>query len=578
MALPNKSELIGDVTEQEFKIALGRLVESVISKPIRLDETNDLDIITNPGIYHIPTGQIGSALGLPSNTMGQLIVGGYTQPPTSGFVFQTFISEYGAVYFRHKSDIGWQAWRGCDYRNLESSDNLDDFLNYGEYTILGSNRPTYEKNYPFVGSGSSGKLFVSAHPNDGAKMQTYTCQQGIASRFWTSANGWQKNWSGVKFEAGKLQSITANLVDNFATLADSIDNFTENGEYFMKNGPAVPVSANFPFRGYGGYLKVYKSADNICHQRWETWNGIAHRYGILANGIWTWQAWRGFTQSAAGITELSIALPKIKLIVYGSSTMWYLSDEMQDLATRKNLDLKNHGISGDTTFGAGQAQGSNKVTLQFPNAVITNGSNNPTIESSFGGVSRQNRAVELSNGVKGTLNTNGMFVTSNILSNLEVDPNEKYLLVEPDWYSLSDGVYVIDIGKNDVSTTIDNSAEIIDRTVAMIEYLPKNTKFVVGGHFSNTNSNDIHRTVVESINLMLHKKYGLKYFDINELLFAESTWSELGLTKTAADLTAIAQRRLPPSLSRDTGHLSAGMDIILARSIENKLISLGYIV
>ena len=72
-------------------------------------------------------------------------------------------------------------------------------------------------------------------------------------------------------------------------------------------------------------------------------------------------------------------------------------------------------------------------------------------------------------------------------------------------------------------------------------------------------------------------KFGLRYFDINELLFDDATWTELGLTKTAEDITAIEQRRLPPSLSRDTAHLSEGMDVILARSIENKLLALGYI-
>lgn len=100
----------------------------------------------------------------------------------------------------------------------------------------------------------------------------------------------------------------------------------------------------------------------------------------------------------------------------------------------------------------------------------------------------------------------------------------------------------------------------------------------VGGHFSDTNPNNIQRDNVVSLNQKLKLKYGLKYFDINALLFNDATWIELGLTKTAADIIAIKDRHKPPSLSRDDRHLPEAMDIIIARIIENKLIELGYIV
>ena len=113
----------------------------------------------------------------------------------------------------------------------------------------------------------------------------------------------------------------------------------------------------------------------------------------------------------------------------------------------------------------------------------------------------------------------------------------------------------------------------------MIEAIPAGSKFIVGGHFSNWigTTTETHHNVVHSVNAKLRLKYGLKYFDIAELFGLESTWTTLGLTKTADDIAAIAANRMPPSLSRDAAHMSAGMDLIVAQLIENKLIELGYI-
>lgn len=279
--------------------------------------------------------------------------------------------------------------------------------------------------------------------------------------------------------------------------------------------------------------------------------------------------------SSSTSSQQSLRLP---LIIYGSSTMWHLSNEMEDLTVRKNIYLKNHSISGDNLGGSGQAQGSNIVTLRFPSGVVSATSIiTPTIASSFGSMARHNRVVELSNGLKGTLYANGTFKASNLTTNLTVSKTKKFRVFEYPRYNLIKGVYVFNIGKNDVSGTEDNSQWIFDNTVKMIEYIPKGSKFIVGGHFSNTNSNAMHRQVVNSVNSKLRLKYGVKYFDISDLLYSDATWNELGLAKTADDLTAISNGWLPPSLSRDNAHLSAGMDIILARRIENKLTSLGYI-
>lgn len=662
-------------------------------KPVRLDETSVVGDIVVAGIYHVATNTIASTLGLPSGKSGQLYVSGNTQPPSSGYVFQTYINSDGDSYQRVKTTT-WQPWKGYSHAKI-TTENLNDVTSSGVYGLDSGSHATAEKNYPFPGSG----CLVIVESSSSVVRQQVLSLAGMAQRWLSvSTNTWS-DWRGVQYPSSGIVSLNnlmtldmpnGSIVSTIADIGGHVDNAITDAVYHVASGSVATAANGFPITGFGGFLTVKKPNSTTVHQKWDTYNGSAFRWGSISNGVATWQPWRGNENKNNGISELGQAISigsgalaekilttkaqfndsldlfivegtylinnsvlavegngfpisgasgfldviknasgaiiqrwstysgyayrwgsltsgglpvtwqpwrgfknttnavvditntgavKKKLIIYGSSTMWYLSDEMTDLATRKNLDFKNHGISGDNLGGAGQAQGSNIVTLQFTSGVIpASGLSTPVVESSFGGIPRHNRVVELSNGVKGTLAANGVsFTATTLTSDLTVDPNEKYRVYEYAWYDITDGIYVFNIGKNDVSSSTDNSEWILNNTIKMIDYIPNGSKFIVGGHFSNTGSTDMHRQVVEAVNQSLRLKYGVKYFDINELLFSDATWMELGLTKTQADIEAINNRQLPPSLSRDTAHLSAAMDIVLCRAIENKLTSLGYI-
>ena len=470
--------------------------------------------------------------------------------------------------------------------------NLDTLVRDGVYHAYTGSSATTENKFPFIGTGA---IVIVATQSEIIR-QHILSNDGTAHRYAVLSGGsytWQP-WKGLKYPTtgiskisdietgllGKLDVGKSNykIVSNISALAGNLDAARVEGDYFINSGNLATTANGFPFGGSGGFLKVKISSSDAIHQYWHNHNGWAYRWGNNAVTPVVWQPWKGVKNTSNSVLDIANVGAIEKLIVYGSSTMEYISDELQEMATRKNLDLRSHGISGDILGGAGQAQGSNVVEISFPNGAI--GYNTPVpiiVTSSFGEHARHNRSVTLSNGVKGTMYTNNTFQAVNLTSNLPVPPSEKYHVTEPLWYNLSDGIYIFDIGKNNVSSTVDNSQFIIDKTIEMIEYIPRTANFIVGGHYSNTDSTDMHRTVVEAVNLALKNKYGLKYFDISSILFDDATWTKLGLSKTAADNTAISQRRLPPSLSRDKAHLSPAMDIELALVIENKLTSLGYI-
>lgn len=555
-------------------------------KPQRLESTTVINNIKLAGIYHVPTAAIATSLGLPDAAEGQLYVSGNTQADDTGYVFQTYINKNGNTYQRVNIGSSWTAWSG-NYIGIASfNKNLNDFTEKGTYHAFTSGMATIAKNYPFTGAGG----ILTVMNDDGIIRQNYVSNKGTAQRFGITSNGvttWQ-SWVGVEYDSTQIAKMATFLkegsqaykvVTNISEISGNLNSLIAPGSYFVNSGTVASTANGFPITGSGGFLDVKVNASDAVHQRWTNINGYAYRWGAISGGVATWQPWRGVKNDQNGVIDLNTtSSAKQKIVVYGSSTMEYLADELQEMSSRKNLDLRSHGISGDILGGAGQAQGSNVVEISFPNGAI--GYNTPVpiiVTSSFGEHARHNRSVTLSNGVKGTMYTNNTFQAVNLTSDLPVPTTEKYRVTEPLWYNLSDGIYIFDIGKNNVSSTVDNSQFIIDKTIEMIEYIPRTANFIVGGHYSNTDSTDMHRTVVEAVNLALKNKYGLKYFDINDILFSDATWTKLGLTKTAADIAAISQRRLPPSLSRDTAHLSPAMDIELALVIENKLTSLGYI-
>lgn len=550
-------------------------------QPIALTNVSNLNDYKKAGVFVAATADVAAIeRNFPLAVGGVLTV--YER--SASVIQQQYATTFGILSRVSSGTTTWTEWRGEVRRALTSSDNLNNLFDAGTYHTPSGSIATALLNYPFPGNGGT----VSVEKEGNLVRQIVESIAGTAQRFASLADNlwtWQP-WRGIQFSSSGIKKIddmlvigqvNQDIVTNIATIGH-LDTALIEGIYHINNSTVASTANGFPITGSGGFLTIKKNASSAIVQQWTTWNGSAWRWGSLSGSTVTWQPWRGFTNATNAVIDIAaVQVPKTKLIVFGSSTMWYLSDEFTDLATRKNLDFINHGVSGDTTFGAGQAQGSNIVTLQFTGGVISSGSSTPVIESSFGGVARHNRNVELSNAVKGVLRTDGTFVASNLSANLSVSATEKFRLFEYTWFNVGDGIYVINIGKNDVSTTVDNSEDIFNRTVSIVDYLPKGTRFVIGGHYSNTDSNDMHRQVVESVSDKLRLKYGLRYFDISELLFSDATWTELGLTKTADDITAITNRRLPPSLSRDVAHLSQAMDIILARTIENKLISLGYI-
>lgn len=590
----------------EFK---GQLVRT-------LSGTDKLNDYTKPGIFQCVNNNAATeANNYPFTSRGILFVQTNGTTVTQHYLALTGFAS--RAYRLDQPEIGWESWRGVTFpagitslssiaykgenisRRIDSmsalNGHLDRAVTSGRWQTIVRSIATTENGFPIT--DTVGTLEVSSDGNLVViqKWQTY---KGTAYRYGSynsqSVLTWQP-WRGyINSENGLIDISNAVVVgkspikriSSLSEIGTHLDEVRTTGMWHTTLRSIATTENGFPITDVIGVIEVSASGTQAITQYWRSYKGLAVRWGSYnTQGVLTWQPWRGYLLSESGITQLGqseTTTTQTQLITFGSSTLEYLQDELQSLATLKNLRLRPNAKSGYTLGAAGLNQGTNKMSVQFASGVISTGINTVIIESSFNDDIRAAMTVELSNGVKGSLNyRDKTFTPSNLTTSLTVSNTEKYKVTVPLWNDINHvgGIFIFNIGKNSVSSSTDNSDYIVEKTVEMIESIPAGSKFIVGGHFSNWvgTTTETHHHVVHSVNQKLRLKYGLKYFDIAELFGLESTWTTLGLTKTADDIAAIAANRMPPSLSRDAAHMSAGMDLIVAQLIENKLIEFGYI-
>lgn len=464
-------------------------------KPVRLSDFDDLDVLFTAGIYHVPTNETASILGLPGSRLGQIYVSGNTRTAGDGYVFQTYINADGSVFQRTYTGTNWLDWKGND-------SNL------------------------------------------------------------------------VITKGGQPYKIVANIED----IGGHLDNAFADGLYFISTSGTATEANGFPIVGSGGFLNVITNGSGYTHQRWETSNGTAHRYGNKVNGVAVWTAWTGFINNGSNIIDLvNNAGKKPSIVTYGSSTLYHLTDDLRTFADEKNVNFYPYAISGDVLAGTGIGSNTNKLTIKFPEGEIIKDTYVPIeLTASFGKTGGGVIEVELSDGTIGLLNH---YVPSfkSTSQTKSVAPSTIFS-AKSLWEKPSDGIYIINSGKNDITNDASNNDYIKDKTAEIISNLPLGSSFIVMGHFNDTVGDALEAANVEIINDFLRTEYGTHYIDINDILFDDATWAKLGLTKTAADVAAINDRRLPPSLSRDNGHLSVAMSTLLAEILEEKILQISDVV
>lgn len=260
---------------------------------------------------------------------------------------------------------------------------------------------------------------------------------------------------------------------------------------------------------------------------------------------------------------------------FGSSSMYYLADDAFSLLSSTFPTIKNSKIYGVSASKLGHTLaniGVNNGFVSFTGGVIDN-TERATVKSGFYTNDLGVHAVSgfLENGVTGELKQDSFKATDAVSIQADADLPIRFT---SNGSTHANAVALVNLGKNNVEWS-DGAKTVIEGTRLAVDYLDNanDGHTIVLGHFVNNNQGTIGKDNIIKINRQLKTLYRGRYIDVQAYLMSEQVWTDIGITKTAEDIAAIANGVLPLSLGRNASHLSEAVDTQLAKQIVN-LVSL----
>ena len=119
--------------------------------------------------------------------------------------------------------------------------------------------------------------------------------------------------------------------------------------------------------------------------------------------------------------------------------------------------------------------------------------------------------------------------------------------------------------------------KIVSMTDAMYDFLYAPRHALVLGHFRNWGATaDGTGDVIDAVNADHAAKYGGEFIDVNAYIASEQIWIDTGITPTTEDLDYQALREIPPTLSRNAGHLTDAAYAAVIRTCVVRMQELGW--
>lgn len=261
---------------------------------------------------------------------------------------------------------------------------------------------------------------------------------------------------------------------------------------------------------------------------------------------------------------------------WGSSSMFFLNDQMADMFGRVNAKAKyyNGGQIGELSMHIAGRLGSIpfQVTIDggsipASGAVTVTGKNvTPTSAlKAFSGTLL---------GIPGTLTSSDTALTFTRLGSGQAVTSSSTIEFIPDEgpRHRSD-VMLLWMGKNDLNAG-STVASVLDYTNRSFDWLyPMAKRCLVLGHFSDTQA-EVGGVVMQNINAInaaYASRYGDLFIDVNALILSAQIWTMTGITPTSTDLQQQASGVKPSSLSRDNYHLNEAANAAIATVILQRI-------
>ena len=274
-----------------------------------------------------------------------------------------------------------------------------------------------------------------------------------------------------------------------------------------------------------------------------------------------------------------VAPDKTKVIMIGSSSIRYSASFIRTALTALNKGITSYqpGFAGAVIEHMYPLVGNRPITvIPENNKINANGATTITLVDSpsiKGGLADFDGWLSGIHGNLSEVGTDMIFTrTTNAASDTTVNQAVPFIPELGNQYRNAIGIYWI--GKNnltsgnslynDVDQLIKGHDEMIEFSASMFK------RFVVLTHYCDTDEPAVSeaRDRINRCNDLYKQRYRDSVFDAEAIILGQQIFTDLGITKTAADDAAIAKRSLPPSLSKDAGHCTDAV----YEYISNKLV------
>lgn len=259
---------------------------------------------------------------------------------------------------------------------------------------------------------------------------------------------------------------------------------------------------------------------------------------------------------------------------WGSSSVMFMHPFLQTMAADLGItNIINGGKGSETAEKHAARMGAVPAKCLVVGGVIT--ASTPITINDFG--TRPDSLLAYTgtlNGVTGTLSyaqatePRYLFTRTDSSADVSVSPTQVYEFI-PDYDpKFMQGTVILNVGKNSI-TDGKNAEYVMQYTDAMYNYVKNYFKRVlIINHYSNQSYTATQRNYIAAYNSALVQKYGNRVVDNYAYLMSGQAFTDLNLTPTTADVTAMGLGVIPPSLTSDGIHMK---DAVSQKFVENVL-------
>ena len=448
----------------------------------------------------------------------------------------------------------------------------------GMWGIISANLPSYA-NLPVQESGA---LLVIVSGYGSVTQQFYPYAKNVQYQR-TTRNLFGASWTAwvdvvvgtAPYDRGTLPASTdLNLM---------ISSSSHSGQWGT-SGANLGTYLNLPVLETG-ILEVIAPGNGAAHQRFTPYaKDITYTRSATNTTGATWTQWASSASSAVGFVDRSdpsapLESSELTISMFGDSLTMAGGIRTRLVALMPSKTVNNFGISGQTAGQIAARQGgspslisvaSNTIPASGPVAVTArtlqflSQTDLPakSMTGRLAGVAGTMSVEAGSTAYTFTRNTSGDAVTCPANSPFIADQGK----------DTRRDVQIIWGGVNNPETGV------VDYVMAMCRHLsPSLKKFLVLSP-TGSSGNGIGTTrykLYTAANEQLAYELGDRFFDLRRWLI-DNGLAAAGITPTTEDTTAIANDTIPPSLTTDGTHFTAGVQTIIGDQVHAKIVSLGW--